>query len=109
MTSPTAPQSFSFPMNPFPAYHEHRRDFMLRDDGKHHRRTQHGHPANRILKSTLNRLLACGVLTPENLHDVRKARDWFSEVANIRLTEGSFHRIQLHSNNRHYRLLMHVL
>lgn len=65
-------------------------------------------PANRILKSTLERLLCCGDLTTENRHAVRKARERLAEVGSVRLTDGSFHRIQLHRNNRHYRLLMHV-
>lgn len=64
--------------------------------------------ANRILRSTCDRLLQRGCLTRKNQARVRNAREALLGVSSIRLTSRSFHRVQLHRNNRHYRLLIQV-
>ena len=65
-------------------------------------------PANRILCSTANRLLGAPSLTLENRHDLRLAREQLPVVTPIRLSDSSFHRIQLHRNTRRYGLLLSI-
>lgn len=64
---------------------------------------------NQILKATCNRLVQqSSDLTPDIRADVHHAFDLLGDISLVRLTGRSFHRIQLHRNNRHYRLLLHV-
>lgn len=64
--------------------------------------------ANRILRSTCDRLLQRGCLTRTNQARIRNARELLLGVSSIRLTSRSFHRVQLHRNNRHYRFLIQI-
>ncbi|QDV73855.1 5-methylcytosine restriction system specificity protein McrC [Botrimarina mediterranea] len=64
---------------------------------------------NRILKSTCERLLASGSqLTVENRQLIRYSLRLLHDVEPVRIESRLFRRFQLHRNNRHYRLLMHV-
>ncbi|MCA8986363.1 MAG: hypothetical protein KDA78_01895 [Planctomycetaceae bacterium] len=64
---------------------------------------------NRILKSTCQRLAAAtSDLTKENRSEIRHALSLLPDVDQIHLNSQVFRRFQLHRNNRHYRLLMHV-
>lgn len=65
-------------------------------------------PANRVLYATASRLLGIADLTPKNRHELRLAREQLPAVSQIRLTESSFHRIQLHRNTRRYGLLLSI-
>jgi 5-methylcytosine-specific restriction enzyme subunit McrC len=64
---------------------------------------------NQILKATCRRLLlSTSQLSPDNRSRTRHCLDLLADISDVRLDRRSFHRIQLHRNNRHYRLLMHV-
>lgn len=64
---------------------------------------------NRILKATCQRLLQhSSPLTPENRSAVHAASRLLADITSIEITSSVFHRVQLHRNNRHYRLLLHV-
>lgn len=64
---------------------------------------------NRLLKSTCLRLAAAGSqLTKENRLEARHALALLSDIEPVAITSRTFRRYQLHRNNRHYRLLMHV-
>jgi 5-methylcytosine-specific restriction enzyme subunit McrC len=64
---------------------------------------------NRILKSTCLRLAAAGAeLSPANRQEIRQAMALLADIAPVSLEAQLFRRYQLHRNNRHYRLLMHV-
>lgn len=65
-------------------------------------------PANRILENSVSRLLKTPELTDEIRHEVRVAKDLLPVVTPTRVTDSSFHRIQLHRNTRNYRLLLSV-
>ncbi len=65
-------------------------------------------PANRVLHATASRLLGIPELTAENRHELRLAREQLPAVSQIRLTESSFHRIQLHRNTRRYGVLLSI-
>jgi 5-methylcytosine-specific restriction enzyme subunit McrC len=65
-------------------------------------------PANRILRSTSDRLLRLPELTPDVRHEVRLARSLLPEATPVKVTDASFHRIQLHRNTRSYRLLLSI-
>jgi 5-methylcytosine-specific restriction enzyme subunit McrC len=65
-------------------------------------------PANRILRSTCDRLLRLSELTVEVRHEVRLARGLLPEATPVKITDAAFHRIQLHRNTRRYRLLLSV-
>lgn len=64
--------------------------------------------ANRILHATAGRLLGVRELTAENRHELRLAREQLPAVTPIRVTDSSFHRIQLHRNTRRYGLLLSI-
>ena len=64
---------------------------------------------NQILKATCQRLLThSSQLTKENRSSIHKASDLLSGISPIQITGRCFYRIQLHRNNRHYRLLLHI-
>lgn len=64
---------------------------------------------NRILKATCRRLLtASSQLSAENRKGIRHCLGLLADISDYRLVSSSFHRVQLHRNNRHYRLLLHV-
>jgi len=64
---------------------------------------------NRILKATCRRLLqATSQLSIHNRKSIRHCLELLTDIGDVRLTSKLFHRVQLHRNNRHYRLLMHV-
>ena len=65
-------------------------------------------PANRVLHATASRLLGSPDLTAENRHELRLAREQLPAVTPIRVTDSSFHRIQLHRNTRRYGLLLSI-
>lgn len=60
---------------------------------------------NRLLRSTLDRLLAAK-LAPEPRRSLHGAREWLAHVRPVRVTSAVFRRVQLHRNNRHYRFLL---
>jgi 5-methylcytosine-specific restriction enzyme subunit McrC len=64
--------------------------------------------ANRILRTTAERLLRVAELTDENRGAVRIARGLLPDVPGIAITDASFHRIQLHRNTRNYGLLLSI-
>ena len=62
---------------------------------------------NRIIKSTCRLLLIpSSRLTKKNRTQVKLALDQLPGISEIRLSPRTFARVQLHRNNRHYRLLM---
>lgn len=64
---------------------------------------------NQILRATCQRLLRHSPqLSIENRKLVHHSRDLFAGVSEIQITSRSFYRVQLHRNNRHYRLLLHI-
>lgn len=64
---------------------------------------------NRILKSSCRRLLsASSQLTKSNRSDIRHCVDLLADIRDIQLETRHFSRVQLHRNNRHYRLLLHI-
>ena len=64
---------------------------------------------NQIIKSTCTRLLQhAAQLTKQNLAAVHSASHLLHDIRQIPLTSRDFSRVQLHRNNRHYRLLLHV-
>ncbi|HEV7405969.1 MAG TPA: hypothetical protein VGO11_23690 [Chthoniobacteraceae bacterium] len=63
---------------------------------------------NRILRTTLDRLLALPEVTAENRRALHVGREWFAQVRPVRLASALFRRVQLHRNNRHYRLLLNI-
>lgn len=64
---------------------------------------------NRILKATCRRLIqSSSQLSLENCKGVRHCLDLLADITDIRIESQSFFRTQLHRNNRHYRLLLHV-
>lgn len=66
-------------------------------------------PANRILRGTTDRLIRLPDLTPSVRQAVRAARGMLpEEITATRVTDASFHRIQIHRNTRRYRLLLSV-
>jgi 5-methylcytosine-specific restriction enzyme subunit McrC len=63
---------------------------------------------NRILKSTLHLLLACDGLDKETRPCLHLPREQLREITPVSLNAGVFQRIQIHRNNRHYRLLLNI-
>lgn len=63
---------------------------------------------NRILKSTLERLLVCKGLSAESRRSLHLPREILQQISPVALDLNVFHRVQLHRNNRHYRLLLNV-
>ena len=66
-------------------------------------------PPNRILKATCRRLLqSSSQLSQDNRGQIRHCVELLADISDVRIDRRAFQRIQLHRNNRHYRLLMHV-
>ena len=64
---------------------------------------------NQVLKATCKRLIrSSSQLTMDNRRQIRDSIDLLSDISDIRIENRTFHRIQLHRNNRHYRLMMHI-
>ncbi|WP_373085700.1 hypothetical protein [Sneathiella sp.] len=63
---------------------------------------------NQILKATSKRLAATERLDRNLAHDLRRQCQELREVADIRLTRGSFSKVQVHSHNAEYRFLMRL-
>ena len=64
---------------------------------------------NQVLKATCRRLFRSSTqLSADNRKQARHCLDLLTDISDIQLVKRTFHRIQLHRNNRHYRLLMHV-
>lgn len=68
----------------------------------------HDIPTNQILKATLRKLVAAVDLDKELKRDLQDLVMRFSDVSDIRITSESFRKIQLHSNNGFYRILIHI-
>ncbi|QDT51693.1 5-methylcytosine-specific restriction enzyme subunit McrC [Symmachiella dynata] len=64
---------------------------------------------NQILKATCRRLASsASQLTKSNRAEMRHALSLLADIEPIHIDSRIFRRYQLHRNNRHYRLLMHV-
>lgn len=64
---------------------------------------------NQILRATCSRLASSSSqLTKPNRVEMRHAVSLLADIEPVRIHSRMFHRYQLHRNNRHYRLLMHV-
>ncbi len=63
---------------------------------------------NQILRASLGQLLRTDGLDPRLREPVRATWHRLHEVAEIRLTDRTFRRVQLHRNNRLYRFLLDV-
>lgn len=63
---------------------------------------------NRIIKSTIRRLLAVPDLSEELRDRLSKTSYRLHQISEIDLSERAFRAVQLHRNNRHYALLMDV-
>ncbi len=64
---------------------------------------------NQILRATCYRLLQSSAqLSTENRKDTRHCLELLADISVARIDSRTFRRVQLHRNNRHYRLLMHV-
>jgi 5-methylcytosine-specific restriction enzyme subunit McrC len=64
---------------------------------------------NRILRAMLEQLRKNSeLLSRENQSEVRHAIDLLRDVSMIPLSAHSFNRVQIHRNNRHYRLLLSI-
>lgn len=65
--------------------------------------------ANQILKATCRRLSnASSELSDANRKGIRHCLGLLNDISDYRITSRSFRRVQLHRNNRQYRLLLHV-
>lgn len=69
---------------------------------------EYGTLPNRILKSTLCELRTSGDLPRTMSDEIHELLRWFAPVQTVRLKPHHFQRVQLHGNNRHYKLLLHV-
>lgn len=63
---------------------------------------------NRILKSTLRRLLQLPDLDPKISNQVRGVDRRLTDIRVIPLTANAFKRTTIHRNNRYYRFLLHI-
>lgn len=63
---------------------------------------------NQILRATCDRLLKTNQVCAEVRAEIRHAQRLLNDISSIRLTSQIFQRVQLHRNNRHYRLLLQV-
>jgi 5-methylcytosine-specific restriction enzyme subunit McrC len=63
---------------------------------------------NRILKTTLERLVFAEGLDNELRQEVRETLRWLRQVEPIRLSSQLFRRVQLHRNNHYYTFLLNV-
>ena len=64
--------------------------------------------ANRILKTTLQRLHEADELDAATRSDVYDLLRWFAPVRKVELRTEHFRRVQLHRNNRIYVFLLHI-
>jgi hypothetical protein len=63
---------------------------------------------NRILRSTLRRLLALSELSPEVRAEVGLVYRKLEGISDIHIRRSSFRRVRIHRNNRAYHFLMHL-
>jgi len=63
---------------------------------------------NQILRATCDRLLQSDDVASAIRSEIRHAQRLLNDITAINLTSHIFHKVQLHRNNRHYRLLLHV-
>ncbi|MFN8707148.1 MAG: 5-methylcytosine restriction system specificity protein McrC [Planctomyces sp.] len=63
---------------------------------------------NQLLRATCDRLLKSDAVVKKVRSEIRHAQRLLHDITSIRLTSQLFHRVQLHRNNRHYRMLLHV-
>jgi 5-methylcytosine-specific restriction enzyme subunit McrC len=63
---------------------------------------------NQILRATCDRLIGTDEVVADVRSEVRHAQRLLNNITSIRLSSQIFCRVQLHRNNRHYRLLLHV-
>jgi 5-methylcytosine-specific restriction enzyme subunit McrC len=63
---------------------------------------------NRILKTTINGLLAVDNLDKRIKEELWETSRWLREVSTVRLSSQVFRRVQLHRNNNYYRFLLNV-
>lgn len=63
---------------------------------------------NQILKATLRRLCASGAIQPALAGECRRMLGRLHDVADIRLTQDCFARVQLNRNNGYYDLLLKI-
>ncbi len=63
---------------------------------------------NRILKTTMRRLIRTQGLTAEHVKDLTQLCRWFSEIRDIELNGRLFRQVQLHRNNQFYDFLLKV-
>lgn len=64
---------------------------------------------NQILKASCRRLLSVSAeLSKSNRSGIRYCVNLLEDICDIRLESRHFSRVQLHRNNRHYRLLLHI-
>lgn len=63
---------------------------------------------NRIIKSTIRRLLFAENLHKSQRNKLRGIYRKLSEIHDIKLSQALFSRIHFHNNNQHYRFLLHI-
>ncbi len=63
---------------------------------------------NQILRTTCDRLLRSDEIAAKVRSDIRHAQRLLNDITPTVITSQTFRRIQLHRNNRHYRLLLHI-
>ncbi len=63
---------------------------------------------NQILKASLLRLIRTDSLSPELKQDLHDLVLRFDGISEIQLSNNTFRQVQLHSNNRYYRLLIQI-
>ena len=63
---------------------------------------------NQILRATCDRLLRSDEISRKIRPEIRHAQRLLNDITPTRITGQTFHRVQLHRNNKHYRLLLHV-
>jgi 5-methylcytosine-specific restriction enzyme subunit McrC len=69
---------------------------------------EHDTPANRIIKTTLTRLVCSTAVEDELRHEAVGLRRQFRDVTDCRVTVRDCHRIVVHRNNRHYGFALHL-
>jgi 5-methylcytosine-specific restriction enzyme subunit McrC len=89
---------------------ESSRKFLLQHGRAHCRFDELGSDtlANRIVKATLRDLLACDALDHDLKARTRAVLRLFRAVEDVPVSTQLFRQVQLHSNNRFYRFLLHV-
>jgi len=63
---------------------------------------------NRILKTTVSRLIYADELDDRLREELREVSRWLREVEPVRLTTQVFRRVQLHRNNQFYAFLLNI-